>query len=175
MMKFGKILFISFCSLCTFSCDSEDENHTGSVSTEDKEVEDRKAARVFELESIVIPVVDFENTSVEEAIDFLRIRARELDREVEPSYKGVSFIIRKTRSNVEYENTENTEDLLSSDVNSTNAITLKAENIKLVDALAEIATQTELDIYFIGGGCTLVPKGTKIDSAAEAWTVIQAE
>ncbi len=43
------------------------------------------------LNSIVIPVVDFENTTVEEALDFLRLRAREID----PDGTGLNFIIRK--------------------------------------------------------------------------------
>lgn len=43
------------------------------------------------LNSIVIPLVDFDNTTVEEALDFLRLRAREID----PDGTGLNFIIRK--------------------------------------------------------------------------------
>ena len=50
-------------------------------------------------QSIVIPVVDFEDTSVEEAIDFLRQRSIELDTlELDPTRKGINFVIRKPRS-----------------------------------------------------------------------------
>lgn len=50
------------------------------------------------LKNIIIPVIDFEDTSVEEAIDFLRIRAAELDTaELDPSKKGMNFVIRKPR------------------------------------------------------------------------------
>lgn len=48
------------------------------------------------LRTVIIPVVDFEDTSVEEAIDFLRQRSMELDTlELDPSRKGVNFVIRK--------------------------------------------------------------------------------
>jgi general secretion pathway protein D len=51
------------------------------------------------LKTIIIPVIDFEDTSVEEAIDFLRVRANELDvGELDPSKKGVNFVIRKPRA-----------------------------------------------------------------------------
>jgi general secretion pathway protein D len=50
------------------------------------------------LRTINIPVVDFEDTSVEEAIDFLRQRSIELDTlETDPAHKGVNFVIRKPR------------------------------------------------------------------------------
>jgi len=44
------------------------------------------------LNSIMIPLVDFDNTTVEEALDFLRLRARELDPDA-----NLNFIIRKPR------------------------------------------------------------------------------
>ena len=47
------------------------------------------------LNNIIIPVVDFDNTTVQEALDFLRLRARELDLEPDESRKGLNFIIRK--------------------------------------------------------------------------------
>ena len=51
------------------------------------------------LRTIVIPIIDFEDTSVEEAVDFLRLRSRELDvRETDPTKKGINFVIRKPRS-----------------------------------------------------------------------------
>ena len=50
------------------------------------------------LESIVIPKIRFEDATVEEAIDFLRIRAIELDpAHNDQEKKGVSFIIRRPR------------------------------------------------------------------------------
>lgn len=51
------------------------------------------------LRRIVIPTIDFEDTTVEEAIDFLRLRAAELDTlELDPAKKGVNFVIRRPQS-----------------------------------------------------------------------------
>ncbi|MFT4177204.1 MAG: type II and III secretion system protein [Luteolibacter sp.] len=52
------------------------------------------------LRSIIIPSINFEDVTVDEAIDFLRLRAAELDtRETDPARKGVNFVIRRPRSN----------------------------------------------------------------------------
>lgn len=52
------------------------------------------------LRRIVIPSIDFENTTLEEAIDFLRFRAEELDTlELDPSKRGISFVIHGNRQN----------------------------------------------------------------------------
>ena len=51
------------------------------------------------LRRIIIPRIDFEDTTVEEAIDFLRLRSAELDTlELDPARKGVNFVIRRPRS-----------------------------------------------------------------------------
>lgn len=50
------------------------------------------------LRSIIIPVINFEDTTVEEAIDFLRQRSVELDQlELDPAKKGINFVIRKPK------------------------------------------------------------------------------
>jgi general secretion pathway protein D len=50
------------------------------------------------LRNIIIPIVDFDATTVEEAIDFLRQRSRELDvTELDAERKGINFVIRKAR------------------------------------------------------------------------------
>jgi general secretion pathway protein D len=54
---------------------------------------------INKLRNIIIPVIDFDNTSVEEAIDFLRVRAAEYDtQELDPAKKGINFVIRKPRA-----------------------------------------------------------------------------
>ncbi len=51
------------------------------------------------LRSIIIPVIEFEDTSVEEAVDFLRTRSRELDTTVtNPADKGINFVVRKPQA-----------------------------------------------------------------------------
>ncbi|MEY3395723.1 MAG: hypothetical protein RL346_1959 [Verrucomicrobiota bacterium] len=52
------------------------------------------------LRTIIIPRIDFQDTTLEEAIDFLRLRAAELDvREFDPAKKGVNFVIQRPRNN----------------------------------------------------------------------------
>lgn len=60
---------------------------------------DAKAAAIqHKLKSIIIPKVDFEDTPIEEAINFLRTRATELDvQELDPKKKGLNFVIRSQR------------------------------------------------------------------------------
>jgi len=63
-------------------------------------IDDGGVAYITEkLRRIVIPRIDFEDTTVEEAIDFLRLRAAELDTtELDPAKKGVNFVIRRPRA-----------------------------------------------------------------------------
>ena len=50
------------------------------------------------LQQIRIPIIDFEDVTVEEAIDFLRQRSRELDTTTTvESEKGINFIVRRSR------------------------------------------------------------------------------
>ncbi len=52
----------------------------------------------FKLDNIILPVVDFERTTVEDAISFLRMRAREFDTfELDPEKKGINFVVRSPR------------------------------------------------------------------------------
>jgi len=51
------------------------------------------------LRRIIIPRIDFEDTTVQEAIEFLRLRASELDvGELDPARRGVNFVIRTPRT-----------------------------------------------------------------------------
>lgn len=45
------------------------------------------------IDSIIVPVVDFENVTIEEAVDFLRAQSVALDPETDPARKGVNFVI----------------------------------------------------------------------------------
>lgn len=47
------------------------------------------------LQNIILPVVDFQDVTVDQAIDIIRQRARELDTlELDPEKKGVNFVVR---------------------------------------------------------------------------------
>jgi bla regulator protein BlaR1 len=57
----------------------------------------RQVALEKKLDAIVIPVLSFEDVTLEEAVDFLRLRSVELDKTTEDAaQKGVNFIIKTT-------------------------------------------------------------------------------
>ena len=66
------------------------------IDVEEKAAENpAKAAIEKKLKTIVIPSFDFEGTSLEEAIDFLRLRAAELDtNESDPEKKGFNIVVK---------------------------------------------------------------------------------
>ncbi len=50
------------------------------------------------LREIVFPNIDFEDTSLDEALEFLRLRSRELDNnENDPAKKGLNFVVVTSR------------------------------------------------------------------------------
>ena len=66
--------------------------------TINKPIDPGVAAIEAKLDKIVIPLVKFEDTSLEEAIDFVRLRTVELDTETDRARKGINFVIRKPRT-----------------------------------------------------------------------------
>jgi general secretion pathway protein D len=75
---------------------SRDAPIAGNTGTIDPRLTSGSALLMEKLRSIIIPVIEFEDTSVEEAIDFLRNRTRELDTTTNnPADKGINFVVRK--------------------------------------------------------------------------------
>lgn len=57
-----------------------------------------QAAILKKIDSIKIPVVSVKDTTIEEVIDFIRVRSKELDtEEKDPNKKGLNFVIRIAR------------------------------------------------------------------------------
>lgn len=83
------------------------------------------------LNSIVIPVLDLKEITIEEAMDFLRLRSRELNTDSTTPAYGISFVIRKPRIDGHISD-------LGLDAGASPAVQLinvYAENIRLTDAL----------------------------------------
>ena len=81
--------------------------------------------------AIVIPVVDFMGTTIEEAVDFCRSRSRELDgTELDPSKKGINFRI------------------MNEIVGELRIHELKLRGASIRDVLMAIAQQTGLEVKF---------------------------
>ena len=80
--------------------DGEASTPDSLSSKQPREQEPEASRRVREkLDSIIIPVIDFDDTSFEEAIDFLRVRAAELDPDLDPSLNDAIKLPGKMSSN----------------------------------------------------------------------------
>jgi general secretion pathway protein D len=120
------------------------------------------------LRSIVIPRIDFEDTTVEEAIDFLRQRAAELDtRELDQSKKGVNFVIRKPRASAAVGATDAGVPaaggdagglVVGTDPGALRVKELRLRNVPLAVALKYICDQTKLRYKVDDFAVTLVPQ-----------------
>ena len=115
--------------------------------------------QIDKLKNTIIPVIDFENTSVEEAIDFLRVRASEMDTsELDPAKKGLNFVIRKPRASASDAALDAGDGLGSTaDPGSLRIDQLQLRNVPLAEALRYICEKTKLRYKIDDYAITLVP------------------
>jgi Mg-chelatase subunit ChlD len=120
---------------------------------------EREQERIADkLKNIILPVVDFENTTVEEAVDFLQQRARELDDyDLDPSTRGLRFQIRKPRLSG---GVVDGEDSLAADAGSARVKELKLRNVPLGNVLQYVCAQARLRYKIDENGITLLPIGS---------------
>ncbi len=114
------------------------------------------------LKTIVIPVIDFEDTSVEEAVDFLRLRSIELDvGELDPNRKGINFVIRKPRTGGGGDAGLDADAAgglgAAQDPGALRIKELRLRNVPLAEALKYICEQTKLRYKVDEFAVTLVP------------------
>ena len=118
------------------------------------------------LKNIIIPRIDFEDTTVEEAIDYLRLRASELDTtELDPAKKGVNFVIRRPRAAAAAAGPGDAGvspaaaelPLAGGDPGTLRVRELRIRNVPLAVALKYICDQTKLRYKVDDFAVTLVP------------------
>ena len=118
------------------------------------------------LSSIVIPRIDFEDTTVEEAVDFLRLRSIELDTtELDPAKKGINFVTRRLRASVSADagipaagaGAADVLPLGSTEPGTLRVKELKVRSVPLSTALKYICDQTKLRYKVDDFAVTLVP------------------
>lgn len=123
------------------------EAEAGAVIGEAAESSEETGGTVYilsKLRNVVVPVVDFRDTTLEEAADFLTLRARELDvAELDPAKKGVNFVIRKPRPGGE----------------PYRKITLKLRDVPLANLAGEMARQSGARYKIDDFAVTFVPEG----------------
>ncbi|MEO6847971.1 MAG: Amuc_1098 family type IV pilus outer membrane protein [Chthoniobacterales bacterium] len=102
------------------------------------------------LDSIIIPRIDFRETTVKEAIDFIKQRAAALDTaESDPSKKGVNIFLKLDPTAIAAE--------------SATRITLSLTDIPLREALGYIATSANLKIKVEPYAVAIVPQAENTD------------
>ncbi len=118
------------------------------------------------LKTIIVPSINFEDSTVEEAIDFLRLRASELDTsELDPTKKGVNFVIRRPRAGAPGAADAGGDaaadgaelPTIAGDVGSLRIRELRLRNVPLITALKYICDQTKLRYKVDDFAVTLVP------------------
>ena len=119
------------------------------------------------LRRIIIPRIDFEDTTVEEAIDFLRMRSAELDTlELDPARKGVNFVVRRPRpgagagadTGLDAAAGDGGLALGGGDPGALRVRELRIRNVPLAVALKYICDQTKLRYKVDDFAVTLVPQ-----------------
>ncbi len=118
------------------------------------------------LKSIIIPKIDFTDSTVEEAIDLLRMRSVELDTtELDPARKGVNFVIRRPRPAASAPagdaglpaGADEVLPLAAADPGALRIRELRVRNVPLAVVLKYICDQTKLRTKVDDFAVTLVP------------------
>jgi len=137
-----------------------------TANNESGQPTDGQAYITEKLRRIIIPRIDFEDTTVEEAIDFLRLRAAELDTlEIDPAKKGVNLVIRRPRNTSlgggasGLDAAEGGDSLLgTNDPGALRISELRLRNVPLAVALKYIGDMTKLRYKVDDFAVTLVPQ-----------------
>lgn len=125
----------------------------GPANKNAQAVDPAQAALEKKLDAIVIPVLEFKDTSIEEAVDFLRTKSKELDKSTaDEAKKGLNFMVRVPRGF------------------QVGRVTLNLKNVSLRKAIENVAeasgTQFKVDSFAV----TFDPKET----AAEPTTRVKS-
>ena len=110
---------------------------------------------VANLDRIVIPTVDCEDASVEEIIDFARLRSSELDPESAKGPTGVSFIICRPKNR----EGDPVPALTKEKDPGARQINYIAKNVTLTKLLIEIGRQAHLDVHVTDVGIIMCTPG----------------
>ena len=135
-----------------------------------------QASITSKLQNIIIPRIDFENTPLDEAMEYLSQKTMELDPDFQTKRRGVSFVVETGAK-------ENGEDLgggsllLGSDPNAKVIDRLQLENVPLATALEYITSKTGLRYRVDEDGVTLLAIGSasSADLVTRTWKISPEE
>ncbi len=128
------------------------------------------------LQQIIIPVIDFQDTTVQEAIDFLRVRSKELDdTTLIDSEKGINFVVKGNTVSGAGDAAIDAEagDLGGGDTGGARIDSLNITNVPLGVALQYICEKARLRYKVDEYAVTLLPIGAigGEDVVNRRWTV----
>jgi hypothetical protein len=166
----------------TCSCNKLD-NRASSLSTIDRQTPRDHA--VAKLNEIVFPVVHFEAVPLEEAVDWISQRGRELNSEVFDEFASASPLNKKARQAELAKQAKDKEGVIRSALESDSKIddrsqfstvTFDAKDIKLLDLIAEVAERAKADAFLSSEGIIITREGTdpiRERSDLKVWKVIR--
>ena len=117
------------------------------------------------LDRIIIPSVDFEDVTITECLETLRVKAREFDFETDESLKGVNFFIRDpgdanaASSGVDIDLSTDAVSTSESSLGSLKIDELRLENVPLSSLLQYICDKTRLRYKLDNHSVILLPVG----------------
>jgi hypothetical protein len=173
MMKFCRHYWLIFLLCFVTSTCGKPQEVSNDADTKRQDVTSQVVAK---LEKIVIPIINFEETSVEEAIDFLRMRSRELDAGP-TEQRGISWIIKSSSPSVadKYD-----AEVGPGEWSQVPMINYRAKDVGLLTAVAEIARQAHRDAYLTNMGIVLCRQGEQplpvgMMDGEEIWKILHKE
>ncbi|MFC5454850.1 hypothetical protein [Prosthecobacter fluviatilis] len=108
---------------------------------------DARARLMQKMDEIILPTVHFENTTLEQAIEFLRKQSRELDKSSAPSgSKGVNIILRLD------------------DTPDTSPINLNVKNLQLSEAIRYVTELTQTKYRVEHNSVLIVPISAEFET-----------
>ena len=128
------------------------------------------------LQNIIIPTVDFADTPLDEAIEYMTQKSIELDADPDPTRKGINFVIEKgsvSSSSGPDEDLSGGSLLLAEDPGSKNIDVLRLRNVPMSTALEYICSKAGLRYRVDEYAVTLLPIGSEssADLVTRTWIV----
>ena len=148
------------------------------IGVNDSPVTNGRITITNKLQNIIIPIVDFEDTSLSEAIEYLEQKSRELDSDPDPNRKGINFVVdRGSISSAGGGGLDaelgGADTLLGGDPSDSKIDSLRLRNVPLATALEYVVNKVGLRYRVDEYAVTLLPAGNSDDGAlsTRTWTV----
>ncbi|MES2997685.1 MAG: hypothetical protein V4733_12845 [Verrucomicrobiota bacterium] len=155
-MKITSLPFILSCLMAIVSCSDQTQNAANSEGDTDADI---PAWLIAKLDRIVIPKIEIDGATIEEAVEFARMSSIQYDPERDTTLRGVSFIVPSPRVAEDGEPDEY-RGIGIDDPAQMKTMTYSAKNVRLLDFVREIARQGEMDAYLTSVGIIFVPEGS---------------